>query len=230
MSTGTKPTGTRQSDTAYERLRQMVLRGALKPGALIEEAAEMERLGVGRTPLREALQRLAHEDLIEVVPRRGYFVTTISAAEMFQIFEARLNMEIQAVRLAAERVTPDVVAQQNALLAEARAGIADDNRDPAWNLDIDERFHGMIAAASGNRYLAATLTRFYGLSVRTLYLSKIPITLVKDEIANYEAVFDAIAAADVDRAEAAMRRHLEFDPMTMIGLSHRIADKQPVGA
>ena len=52
----------------------MVIRGALKPGALIEEAAEMERLGVGRTPLREALQRLAQEDLIEVVPRRGYFV------------------------------------------------------------------------------------------------------------------------------------------------------------
>jgi DNA-binding GntR family transcriptional regulator len=229
-----KRSGTRQSDTAYERLREMVIRGALKPGALIEEAAEMERLGVGRTPLREALQRLAHEDLIEVVPRRGYFVTTISAAEMFQIFEARLSMEIHAVRLAAERVTPDVVAQQRALLEEARAGIAADNRDPAWNLDIDERFHGLIAAASGNRYLAATLTRFYGLSVRTLYLSKFPITLVKDEIANYEAVFDAIAAADAGRAEAIMRRHLEFDPMTMIGLSPQAkaaeASKQSVGA
>src|ERR1043165_5594145 len=121
----------------------MVIHGALKPGALIEEAAEMERLAVGRTPLREALQRLAHEDLIEVVPRRGYFVTTISAAEMFQIFEARLSMEIQAVRLAAERVTSDVVEQQRVLLDEARAGIAIDNRDPAWNLDIDERFHAL---------------------------------------------------------------------------------------
>jgi len=226
-----KPSGTRQSDTAYERLRQMVIRGALKPGALIEEAAEMERLGVGRTPLREALQRLAHEDLIEVVPRRGYFVTTISAAEMFQIFEARLNMEIQAVRLAAARATPDVVTAQRALLDEARAGIAVDNRDPAWNLDIDERFHGLIAAASGNRYLAATLTRFYGLSVRTLYLSKIPITLVKDEIENFTAVFDAIAAGDVDRAAAMMRKHLEFDPMTMIGLAPQDrATKQSVEA
>jgi DNA-binding GntR family transcriptional regulator len=221
-----KPTGTRQSDTAYERLREMVIRGALKPGALIEEAAEMERLGVGRTPLREALQRLAHEDLIEVVPRRGYFVTTISAAEMFQIFEARLSMEIQAVRLAAERATPEALGAQRALLQEAQAGIAVDNRDPTWNLDIDERFHGLIAAASGNRYLAATLTRFYGLSVRTLYLSNFPITLVKDEIANYSAVFDAIAAGDAERAERAMRRHLEFDPMAMIG----IAPKQSVEA
>src|SRR5262249_17359476 len=141
-------TGTRQSDTAYERLREMVIRGALKPGALIEEAAEMARLGVGRTPLREALQRLAHEDLIEVGPRRGSFVTTTSAAEMFQIFEARLSMDLQAVRLAAERVTPEAVAAQQALLDEARAGMAADNRDPAWNLEIDERFHGRIAAAS----------------------------------------------------------------------------------
>jgi DNA-binding GntR family transcriptional regulator len=201
----------------------MVIRGALRPGALIEEAAEMARLGVGRTPLREALQRLAQEDLIEVVPRRGYFVTTISAAEMFQIFEARLSMELQAVRLAAERVTPEAVTEQHALLELARAGMAADNRDPAWNLEIDERFHGLICAASGNRYLAATLTRFYGLSVRTLYLSKIPITLVKDEIHNFVAVFDAIAAGDPDRAERAMRKHLEFDPMVMIGMAPKLS-------
>jgi DNA-binding FadR family transcriptional regulator len=104
--------------------------------------------------------------------------------------------------------------------------MAADNRDPAWNLDIDERFHGLISAASGNRTLAATLTRFYGLSVRTLYLSKTPITLVKDEIANFVAVFEAIAAGDPDRAERAMRKHLEFDPMTIVG----IAPKLPVEA
>jgi DNA-binding GntR family transcriptional regulator len=199
-------------------LRELVVGGLLRPGALIEEAAEMARLGVGRTPLREALQRLAHEDLIEVVPRRGYFVTTISASEMFQIFEARLNMEIQAVRLAAERATPEAVAAHRALLDEAHAGIARDDRDPVWNLAIDERFHGMISAASGNRYLAATLTRFYGLSVRTLYLSHVPITLVKEEIANFISVFDAIARGSADRAEEAMRKHLEFDPMVMMGL------------
>jgi DNA-binding GntR family transcriptional regulator len=209
---------TRQSDAAYEKLRELVIGGVLKPGALIEEAAEMERLGVGRTPLREALQRLAHEDLIEVVPRRGYFVTTISASEMFQIFEARLSMEVQAVRLAAERATPEALMAQQALLEEAKAGIAAGNRDPAWNLAIDERFHGMISAASGNRYLAATLTRFYGLSVRTLYLSHVPITLVAEELVNFVAVFDAIAAGDPDRADTAMRKHLEFDPLTMIGL------------
>ena len=70
----------------------------------------MRRLDAGRTPLREALQRLAQEDLIRNVPRRGYFVTDTSAADLFQVFEVRQSLEKLSARLAAERAGPDHLA------------------------------------------------------------------------------------------------------------------------
>jgi DNA-binding GntR family transcriptional regulator len=204
--------GRRQSDSAYDRLKQLIIRAELRPGAVIEEAAMMERLGVGRTPLREALQRLAQEDLIENVPRRGYFVTEITAADLYNVFEVRQHLEGLAARLAAKRARPVHLAEFEAMLVEARAGIADDNRDLDWNLGVDEWFHRIIGQATGNPYLVAAITRHYGLSVRTLYLSRVPITLVREEIENYENMHAALQAADPARAEAAMRQHLDFDP------------------
>ncbi|HWU00679.1 MAG TPA: GntR family transcriptional regulator [Terriglobales bacterium] len=206
----------RQSDAAYEQLRDLVIRAEIKPGVLLEEPALMELLGVGRTPLREALQRLAQEDLIRNVPRRGYFVTEISPADLFHVFEVRQNLEAMAAALAAERANDSHFAEFDRLLAEAREGIAADNQDLAWNLGLDERFHLLIASATDNPYLVRAITRHYGLSVRTLYLSRVPITLVKDEIENFDAVFGAIRARDPQRAEAAMRKHLEFNPLTIM--------------
>lgn len=202
----------RQSDSAYDRLKQLIIRAELRPGAVIEEAAMMELLGVGRTPLREALQRLAQEDLIENVPRRGYFVTEITAADLFHVFEVRQSLEALAARLAAERAQPADLAEFDRMLAEAHAGIAADNHDLEWNLGIDEWFHRIVGRATGNPYLVAAITRHYGLSLRTLYLSRVPITLVREEIDNYENMHAALKAADPIRAEAVMRKHLDFDP------------------
>ena len=202
----------RQSDSAYERLKQLIIRAELRPGVVIEEATMMERLGVGRTPLREAIQRLAQEDLIENVPRRGYFVTEITAADLFNVFEVRQSLEALAAHLAAARIRPAQLAEFEAMLREARAGIAADNRDLDWNLGIDEWFHRIVGQATGNPYLVAAINRHYGLSVRTLYLSRVPITLIREEIENYENMHAALSAGDPARAEAAMRKHLDFDP------------------
>lgn len=205
----------RQSDAAYESLKQLIIRAELRPGAVIEEAVMMERLGVGRTPLREAVQRLAQEDLLESVPRRGYFVTEITAADLYNVFEVRLHLEAFAARLAAERIRPHQLAEFDALLEEGRAGIAADRRDLDWNLGIDERFHRIVSQATGNPYLVAAINRHLGLSVRTLYLSRVPITLIRDEIATYEEMRAALAAGDPAAAEDAMRKHLDFDPTEM---------------
>lgn len=207
-----EPASRRQSDSAYDRLKQLIIRAELRPGAVIEEAAMMDLLKVGRTPLREAMQRLAQEDLIENVPRRGYFVTEITAADLYHVFEVRQNLEAFAARLAAGRARASHLAEFQTLLADAHAGIASDNRDLDWNLGVDEWFHRIIGHAAGNPHLIAAINRHYGLSVRTLYLSRVPITLIREEIENYENMYAALKAADPARAEAAMRKHLDFDP------------------
>src|SRR6516162_8947580 len=135
----------RQSDAVYDELRRLIIRTELTPGAPIEEAVLMKRLGVGRTPLREALQRLAQEDLIRNLPRRGYFVTDTSAADLLQVFEVRQSLEKLSARLAAERAGPTHLAEYERMLGEARLGIAQGNEDMVWNLAIDEWFHQLLA-------------------------------------------------------------------------------------
>ncbi|MET2830554.1 GntR family transcriptional regulator [Mesorhizobium shangrilense] len=206
----------RQSDTAYEGLRTAIIRADLKPGSPINERECMEMLSVGRTPLREALQRLAQEDLVLSVPQRGYFVSATSAADFFHLHEFRLHSEILSVRMAAVRITPAQLAEFAALMSEARAGVDERQPDINWHLGIDERMHRLVAQASGNHYLAQALTRLYALSVRSLYVSHMPVTLMQDELDNFDAIRSALEAHDPDRAERAMRDHLTISGVDVV--------------
>lgn len=206
----------RKSDVAYERLRSAIIRAEMAPGSAIEEAELMRRLKVGRTPVREALLRLAHEDLVLVAPQRGYFVSSTSATDFFHLNEFRLESEVLACRLAAVRIAATELAEFAELLAEAREGIRDGWKDHEWHLDIDERVHQITAKAAGNPYLSRTLNRLYALSVRSLYVSKIPITLVQDEIENYTNLYAALEARDPERAAAAMNRHLDWSILQVL--------------
>lgn len=206
----------RQSDAVYDELRRMLVRTELKPGALVEEAEMMRRLNVGRTPLREALQRLVQDELIRNVPRRGYFVTDTSASDLFHVFELRLKLEGLAAHLAAERGTEVDHRALAELIAEGEAGIAAGNEDLVWNIEIDERFHMLVAQASGNPYLVRDIARHYALSVRVLYLSHMRLTLVRDEIGAYRALHKALRQRDPVAAEAAMALHLGDSPLQLI--------------
>jgi DNA-binding GntR family transcriptional regulator len=212
----TKGTHHTKSDAVSAALRRMIVEGEIAAGAPIEETVMMERLDVGRTPLREALQRLAEEDLVRRLPNRGYFVSDISATDLFHIFEIRENMEILAARLAADRARAEHIAEFEALLVDARAGVAAGNQDRNWNLGIDERFHDLLARASGNAYLHSMIMRYYSLSVRVLYLSHLQMALIRDELATYEAMLAALIAHDVTGAGEIMQRHMTFDPSTLV--------------
>jgi GntR family transcriptional regulator, rspAB operon transcriptional repressor len=217
----------RQSDAVYDELRRLIIRTELDPGAPIEEAALMKRLGVGRTPLREALQRLAQEDLIRNVPRRGYFVTETSAADLLQVFEVRQSLEKLSARLAAERAGPAHLAEYERMLGEARLGVTGGNEDMDWNLAIDEWFHQLLARASGNAYLVGAINRYYALSVRVHYLSRLHLTMVREEIEKYEAMGSALSRRDGAAAAAVMHEHLSFDPMAFMHLSRQPLDPAP---
>src|SRR6184192_466143 len=96
----------------------MIVSVELRPGAVIDERGLMERLGIGRTPIREALRRLAQEKLVEVFPRRGMFVTRVDVRDLARLCEVRALLEPEAARLAAERATYDDLDEIRALLGE----------------------------------------------------------------------------------------------------------------
>lgn len=206
----------RKSDEAYELLRGRIMCAELPPGAVIDERALIEETGFGRTPLREAVLMLEHEGLVVSLDRRGYMVAETSPTDLFRAYELRLEIECFAASRAAERRTESDLAAFDALIEEARAGMRVRIGDMLWNLRVDEEFHQLVVAASDNRFAAETLRHLFGLSVRSLYVSRIPATRVVEEIENYVAVFDAIRRRDPSGAAKAMARHLVFDPSDLL--------------
>src|SRR3954451_25024968 len=106
------------ADRAYYAIRELIVTLALPPGAVVREPELTAQLGIGRTPVREALRRLAQERLIEVFPRRGMFVTKVDVRDLARLCEVRVALEPEAARLAAERATRADLDELQALLAE----------------------------------------------------------------------------------------------------------------
>ena len=99
------------ADRAYYAIRELIVTLELPPGAVVREPELTERLGIGRTPVREALRRLAQERLVEVFPRRGMFVTKVDVRDLARLCEVRVALEPEAARLAAERATQADLAE-----------------------------------------------------------------------------------------------------------------------
>lgn len=190
------------SDKAYAGLREMILHLELNPGAVIDERIIMRKLGIGRTPLREAINRLAAEKLVVIVPRRGTFVAEIRDGDAWQLFEARLHIERLTARLAADRITRDQLERLESLFS-----FLPEDYDFAGDADTDWKFHRGIAEASHNRHLMDVVERLYAHSVRLKFLrpSANPYAEVIEE---YRAVLAALRDRDPDRAEAAMSQHI----------------------
>ncbi len=107
---------------AYSEIKERIVTTAMRPGAVIEEAALMADLGLGRTPIREALKLLEAEKLVVVSPRRGMFVADVSLTDLRELEEVRLELESLAARLAVQRMTPWEVDEMRRLVAELSNG------------------------------------------------------------------------------------------------------------
>ena len=150
------------ADKAYHAIRELIVSLELPPGAVIDERALIERLSIGRTPVREALRRLAQERLVEVYPRRGMFVTGVDVRELARISEVRAVLEPEAARLAAERATEAERAGLATLLDELEA----QGLDERALIGLDERIHRAVYRCAHNDLLEATLDQYYVLSLR----------------------------------------------------------------
>jgi DNA-binding GntR family transcriptional regulator len=194
------------SDQAYYRIRELIVTLELAPGAPVTERELMERLALGRTPIREALQALARECLVEVYPRRGMFVSGVDVRDLAGLSEVRLTLEPRAARLAAERATDADRATITVLLKELDH--VRDKPDERALIDLDQRIHRHIYECTHNPFLAATLNEYYVLTLRIWFLALDRVTRLEDAVREHRELLRAIRAGSAERAEEAMRRHV----------------------
>jgi GntR family transcriptional regulator, vanillate catabolism transcriptional regulator len=199
------------------RLREMILRGELPPGERLGEEALAERLGVSRTPIRQALPALAREGLLAAAGRRGYVVRSFSPEDVLDAIETRGLLEGLAARRIAERgPAKDLLEKLRNCLAEGDAMLAKkrfESTDEQKYSEMNGRFHALIVEGAGSRILADTLAR----NDHVPFASASAVAFSRDTsqllpVLNYahrqhHAIVQALENREGARAEALMREH-----------------------
>jgi DNA-binding GntR family transcriptional regulator len=193
------------ADRAYVELRDQIVSLAIAPGAPINEESLGRELGLGRTPLREAIKRLALENLVAVYPRRGTFVTEINITDLAHISDVRVQLESHAAYRAAQRLTPAQREELDALVQEIE-------RRPRGDADalmaLDARIHRFVYRCAGNPYLRETLERYLNLSLRIWYLVLGRLPHLFERVHEHTELLEAVRAGEADRARAIAVEHV----------------------
>lgn len=197
----------------------MIVRVELAPADVVREDQLQQRLGIGRTPIREALQRLAREQFVTVLPRRGMFVASLDVSDLALLYETRAILEPYAARLACARGGEARWQAMAAVLAAAdRPGITDEEL-----LDVDRRCHELIWAAAGNRFLTDTVDTLYAQSDRLWHMYLADVADMGRAVAEHAAILAALAAGDGDRAATLVEAHVRsFDEQIRAAVTRRL--------
>lgn len=212
-------TGSSLSAQAHDRIRRMIVRLDLAPGAPLREDDLQARLGIGRTPIREALQRLERNQFVTVIPRRGMFVTAIDVDDLALLYETRAVMEPYAARLAAQRGTADEWNEMAVVIEQSlRPGLT-----PEALLDVDRRCHEIIWQAAGNRFLTDTLDAMYAQSDRVWHMYLADVYDTRHAVDEHIEMLDALRRGDPHECAAAMATHLRgFDEQVRAAVAARL--------
>jgi DNA-binding GntR family transcriptional regulator len=186
-------------------VRDQIVTLQLPPGTALIEDQLMQDLGIGRTPLREAIKRLALENLVEVRPRRGTYVTEVNVADIVHITEVRAELEGHAAQLAAMRMENEGRARAESLLAELE-GL--DPQDSDTLMRIDESVHRLAWEAAGNPYLLDTLEGYFALSLRIWYLVIDSVPGLWTAVHDQREMLHALLTREGPRARSLMQEHI----------------------
>ncbi|MFJ5861286.1 GntR family transcriptional regulator [Pseudarthrobacter sp. NPDC092439] len=194
------------SEQAYRTLRDRLIMLEIRPGEAINDGRLAAELGIGRTPLREALKRLETDHLVISYPRRGTFATVVDITELADVSELREALEPLAARRAAKLATPALRAE----LRDTAAAIArmQDGDDPYELMRYDIQVHRLIYRAAANAHLEDVLIRYDNLATRIwcMVLEKVPS--VAEHVAEHVALLEAIADGEADRAATLALEHV----------------------
>lgn len=194
-------------DAAYEAIKHRIITCAFKPGECINEASVSELLGLGRTPVHQAIDRLMLEEMVDVIPRKGVIVKPVILQDVMQMIEVRMVNETQCARLAAARAEESHIEQMSAVLGKASRAI--DKQDIHSLMELDREFHLLLASASKNFELAEIIRRLNERSLRFWFISFTTPDHHQSFQRQHETLFEAVRRHDADAAEDAMRIHIE---------------------
>jgi len=192
------------SNRAYASLRDRLITLAIPPGAPIDEEALSRDLGMGRTPVREALRRLALEGLIVVYPRRGTFASSVNITSLSDISDVRAQLEPHAAERAARLADDDDRRELEGLLAE----LADEPSSQTALIELDARVHRFVHRTSRNPYLARDLDRYLNMSIRIWYVTFDRLPPMADPVGEHRALLQAIAEGDPEAARRVALEHV----------------------
>jgi DNA-binding GntR family transcriptional regulator len=194
------------ADRAYDELRNRIVTLRIAPGAPIDEDQLGRELEMGRTPVREAIKRLALENLVTVFPRRGTFASEINITDLAHISDVRAQLEGHAAYRAAQRITDGQRVELAQLLDEL--GHSRERDDLEQLMDLDARVHRFIYRCTGNPYLEQTLTRYFNLSLRIwhLVIDRLPHLFAR--VHEHDDLLRAIADGEPGRARRILGDHI----------------------
>ena len=196
------------AERAYRRLEELIATLQLQPGTVLSETALAQRLGIGRTPVREALQRLAGEGMVTILPRRGILVSELDLGKHMRLLEVRRELERLIARSAARRATRDErVAFSELAAALEQAAAAED--DIAF-MRLDRRFNAMTVNAAHNEFAAKAMRHMQGLSRRFWYQHYQAVLDLPRCARLHKDVATAIAEGDEAAAAAASDRLIDY--------------------
>ncbi len=193
-------------DVVFNTLRKAILRGELKPGERLMEIALANRLGVSRTPVREAIRMLEQEGLVIMIPRKGAQVAQITMKDLNDVLEVRLGLEELAMQFACKRITQEEIGEMKQALEEIER--LQEAEDVTALAEADVAFHDIIYKATDNKRLNQIINnvreQMYRYRVEYLKDSRTRGTLLKE----HREIYEAVVGRDEERAKACIRCHI----------------------
>ena len=194
-------------EVVFRVLREAIIQGELAPGSRLLEIQLADQLGVSRTPIREAIQMLRDDGLVEVIPRKGAVVAGITEKQMKDVLEVRIAMEELAIRLCAARISSDKLTEleraEKAFEESIKSG------DVNESAICDEKFHSIISESTGNKSLVMLLSAFreqmYRFRVAYLMQKEVHEVLISE----HNQMIDMIRKGDRDAAAKILRKHID---------------------
>lgn len=193
-----------KTEVAYNQLERMIIFRELEPGSMVSEKQLAESLGLGRTPVREALQRLSYERMAEIHPRRGIQIPAISVESQLKILEVRRDIEALCVSYAASRAT----VQEKQQMLELASSLEEcaNNKDDFTYAGLLKQIHTLLVKAASNEYLQLAMAPLQGLSRRFWFAYKNDTSDLTEASSLHAAVLRAVSHTDAEEAVAASHR------------------------